>query len=84
MGRPAAATSQNGTRRLPVVDEHDVAEDVVVLEPRRAVAVRRVDVVQVGRRRLGDVRVGRDAGPGRGRGHDVSSVMAAVIAFMSK
>ena len=33
--------------RLPVVDEHHVAEHVVVLEARRAVAVRRVDVVEV-------------------------------------
>ena len=47
--------------RLTVVHEHDVAERLVMLEARRAVAVRGVDAIDVGAGRLGDVRVGRDA-----------------------
>ena len=86
LGRPPGCRDEpERHERVPVVDEHHVAQDVVMLEARRAVAVRGIDVVEVARRRLGDVRVGRDARSGRGRsGHDVSSVIATVIAFMSK
>ena len=37
---------------LAVVDEHDVAEYVVVVQARRAVAERGIDAVEVGARRL--------------------------------
>src|SRR5581483_9506062 len=53
----------HGDGRLHAVDDEEVADVLAAVDHLgRLVAPRRVDVVDVGARRLGDVRVGRDDG----------------------
>src|SRR5438477_1527743 len=57
---PRRSDDAQRDRHLEALDDEHVARALDVLETRRAVAVRRVDVVDIGVRRLGHVRVGRD------------------------
>ena len=73
-GRPAAATSQNGTSDCPL--SISITSPSVSSWCRRGARSRyaRIDAVEVGVGRFGDVRVGRDA-----QGHAESSVVCSRV-----
>src|SRR6185436_11579140 len=62
LGGPARRRDEPvGHEGLAAVDQHDVAECLVVVHSGCTIAVLRIDAVDVGTRGLGDVRVGGDA-----------------------